>query len=67
MIIDLDTPQGNAFEIIATVARLLKGAERDDVEEVIADMKSYDFEHLLKVAERECNGTIEFTGMGYGD
>ena len=48
-VIDLDGPEGNAFYILGTARSLCKqigiGVERTD--EIIDEMKSSDYEHLI--------------------
>lgn len=46
--IDLTGPQGNAFFLLGTASNLAKQLGLDE-KEIIEDMKSSDYEHLLKV------------------
>lgn len=46
--IDLTGPQGNAFFLLGTVSNLAKQLGMDS-EEIIEEMKSGDYENLIKV------------------
>lgn len=50
--IDLTGPEGNAFNLMG-VARALCKAQGKDVDNIIARMRSGDYEHLLKVFDEE--------------
>ena len=64
MKIDVRSPMGNVFAIMGVVSQLLKEAGREDeIERVMADMRSGDYRHALEVAERETFGSIKFIGL----
>jgi hypothetical protein len=56
--IDLTGPDGNAFVLMGLAKQLVKslnelrGAEYLNEKEILADMKSEDYEHLLEVMEK---------------
>jgi len=50
--IDLTSPQGNAFFLLGTVDKLAKKLGKDG-EAIIKEMETGDYEHLLKVFDRE--------------
>jgi len=50
--VDLTGPQGNAFCLLGTAKNLSKQLDKN-WEVISNDMKSGDYEHLLKVFERE--------------
>ena len=54
IVIDLTGPQGNAFFLLATANRLAKqlGADHFQVLELLEEMKSGDYEHLIEVFDR---------------
>jgi hypothetical protein len=63
MDINIDGPDGNAYAIMGYVSRLLKECGRGaEVKSVLDEMKSGDYENLLKVAERATNGSLRFVG-----
>jgi len=49
--IDLTGPEGNAFVLMGYSKRLGKqlGFSKEEIEKILADMKSGDYEHLLEV------------------
>ena len=49
--IDLTGPQGNAFYLLGTASKLCKQLEIDDTI-VLEDMKSGDYEHLIKTFDK---------------
>jgi hypothetical protein len=51
-VIDLTSPDGNAFALIALAKRLAKQLDKDGAE-IIKEMQSGDYEHLLQVFDRE--------------
>lgn len=54
-VIDLDGPVGNAFALLELAAKYLKQLEKseDDIETILAEMKSGNYDNLLIVFERE--------------
>lgn len=49
--IDLTGPQGNAFFLLGTASKLAKQLGLDK-KEIIEDMKSSDYEHLVEVFDK---------------
>ena len=47
-VIDLDGPDGNAFVLLGIASQWAKQLDLDK-DEIIGDMKSGDYEHLLEV------------------
>ena len=64
MIIDLLGPQGNAFSVmgIAQGEMRRQGVSQDEIDEVMADAMSSDYEHLLDVVAD--NIDVEYWGRG---
>ena len=60
--IDLSGPQGNAFVLLALVRNCAKQLawEDDYLKEVLDDMKSHDYEHLLVVLNRHLGEHVDF-------
>ena len=54
IVIDLDGPDGNAFVLLGTAKRFAKQLCYDDIEidSMLADMRSSNYEHLLKVFDK---------------
>ena len=54
-VINLDGPLGNAFALLGLVAKYLKQLEKsdDDIETILAEMKSGNYDNLLIIFERE--------------
>ena len=52
--IDISGPQGNAYCIMGIIRNLLIQIDytKEQIDEVITDMKSSDYEHLLDVARK---------------
>ena len=52
--IDINGPQGNAYCIMGIIRNLLNQIDytKEQIDEVISDMKSSDYEHLLDVARK---------------
>ena len=50
-VIDLTGPQGNAFFLLGTASKLAKdlGFTQEAHDKLLVDMKSNDYEHLIKV------------------
>lgn len=52
VVIDLTGPQGNAYYLMATARRLAATFGRDE-DKILKEMSSGDYEHLIKVFDRE--------------
>jgi hypothetical protein len=55
--IDLDSPDGNAFSIMATVSRALRnaGATKEEVSQYTMDSMSGDYDNLIAVQSKWVN------------
>ena len=51
MVLDLTGPQGNAFYLLATARKLARECGIDQ-EEIYTEMKSGDYEHLVKTFDK---------------
>jgi len=53
--IDLRGPEGNAWALMGITADLLRqmGRSKENINAVLEDMRSSDYEHLLKVMDAE--------------
>ena len=53
--IDLRGPEGNAWALMGITADLLRqmGRSKENINAVLEDMKSSDYEHLLEVMDAE--------------
>ena len=62
MKIDLRGPDGNAWAIQAHVRSTLEqlGMDRSDIKAVLKNMRSSDYQHLLRVAREETGGIVDF-------
>jgi hypothetical protein len=49
IVIDLTGPQGNAFFLLGYAKKLAKQLDFEDVEGLLDDMQSSDYEHLIQV------------------
>jgi len=49
IVIDLTGPQGNAFFLLGYARKLAKQLDFEDVDGLIDDMQSSDYEHLIQV------------------
>lgn len=59
MKIDKNSPEGNAFNIMAMVARFLRARGRNnEVDSVLNEMTQADYENLCQVAERVTGNEI---------
>ena len=65
MRIDLQGPNGNVNVIMGLVCELLEAQNRtpDQIEAVMADMRSSDYQHALTVANRETYDSFEFVDL----
>ena len=59
--IDLNGPQGNAFYLIGFLSNTLKrsGLTEDVISEIIEDMKSSDYEHLIQVFDKHLGSIVD--------
>ena len=49
IVIDLTGPQGNAFFLLGYAKKLAKQLNFEDVDGLLDDMQSSDYEHLIQV------------------
>lgn len=49
--VDLTGPEGNAYNVLGLASRLSKQLELN-TEEILKDMKSSDYEHLISVFDK---------------
>ena len=49
IVIDLTGPQGNAFFLLGYARKLAKQLDFEDVDGLLDDMQSSDYEHLIQV------------------
>ena len=49
IVIDLTGPQGNAFFLLGYAKKLAKQFDFEDVDGLLDDMQSGDYEHLIQV------------------
>ena len=49
IVIDLTGPQGNAFYLLGYAKKLAKQLDFEDVDGLLEDMQSGDYEHLIQV------------------
>tara|TARA_B100001250_G_scaffold410009_1_gene435587 strand:+ start:3125 stop:3352 length:228 start_codon:yes stop_codon:yes gene_type:complete len=61
--IDLNGTQGNAYFLMGTAQRLGKQLDLD-VDSIIEDMKSSDYEHLIKVFDKHFGMIIDLVYRG---
>lgn len=60
MDIDAKKPEGNAYAIMGVVSNLLKECGRkDEIETIMSEMVSGDYNNLCDVAERVTYGSIK--------
>ena len=54
IVIDLDGPDGNAFVLLGTAKRFARQLcyDKTETDLMLADMRSSDYEHLLKVFDK---------------
>ena len=59
VILDLTSVDGNAFSIMAAVAKALRkaGASTQYIDAIRTEMITSDYDHLLQVAIREIDGS----------
>ena len=63
MEIDLNGTQGNAYFLMGTAQRLGKQLDLD-VDSIIEDMKSSDYEHLIKVFDKHFGSIVDLVYRG---
>ena len=56
--IDLNSPQGNAFYILATAGKMADRLKLNK-DEILNDMKSSDYEHLIQVFDKHFGDYID--------
>ena len=61
-IIDLDGPMGNAFALlsVAESEAMGLGIDRDDIDAILDDMKSGDYNHLLKTLNEHLGANEDY-------
>lgn len=54
IVIDIRGPQGNAYCIMGIISNTLKqaGYNQNQIDDIISDMKSSDYEHLCNIAKK---------------
>ena len=59
---NLDGPAGNAYAVMGFFSRALSlyGSTSEEIQEVMADCMSGDYEHLLDVVEEHVAATVLF-------
>ena len=69
MKIDLRGPDGNAWAIMAVVRSTLEQLCKDkaEIKDIMKDMQSSDYQHLLRVAQTSTGGIIEFCDSEEGE
>ncbi len=67
--VDLSGPEGNPFYLIGLGKKIGRQLERDwkRVNDVVNEMMSGDYQHLLDVFVREYGDFVEFTGENDGE
>jgi hypothetical protein len=55
--IDLGGPQGNAFYLLGLARKLAQQMDKD-ADAIAAEMKQSDYEHLLRVFDREFGAVV---------
>ncbi len=60
-VIDLTGPQGNAFYLLGTAKRYCGYADLSDerTEEILTELKSGDYEHLIKTFDKYFGSAID--------
>ena len=60
--INIDGPDGNAFMLLGLAKRFLKQLERssDDIDIIISEMQSGNYDNLLIVFQRELGEYVDF-------
>ena len=61
--IDLLGPQGNAYFLLGTANRLGKQLDLD-VDKILEDMKSSDYENLIKVFDKHFGSIVDLVYRG---
>lgn len=61
MTIDLTGPQGNAYFILGTADQLGRqlGLDSDDLNAIMEDMKSSDYEHLIETFDKHFGWLVD--------
>lgn len=60
IVIDLTGPQGNAFALLGAAARFGRqlGYSNEELESMLDDMKSSDYEHLIEVFDNHFGSVV---------
>ena len=60
-VIDLTGPDGNAYYILGTAMKLCKqiGIDSERTEEILTELKSGDYEHLIKTFDKYFGTAID--------
>ena len=60
IVIDLDGPDGNAFVLLGTAKRFAKQLcyENTEIDSMLKDMQSSDYEHLLEVFDKHFGDVV---------
>ena len=61
-VVDLRGPEGNAYAVMGLVKSVLKqiGYDKDHIDEVIRNMMSSDYDHLIEVADEHIGHIYTF-------
>tara|TARA_B110000967_G_scaffold2247_1_gene2419 strand:+ start:837 stop:1097 length:261 start_codon:yes stop_codon:yes gene_type:complete len=61
-IVNLDGPNGNAFVLLATADMEMQGLgiDRDEIDAILDDMKSGDYNHLLKKMDEHLGANEDY-------
>ena len=62
--IDLDSPEGNSFNIMSIAKKICKALEIDSTP-IINDMRSGDYEHLIDVFLKHFDDFVVLSREGY--
>lgn len=62
IVLDLTGPQGNAFVVLGTIRQLMRrlGYPLHKEEEVMQELMSSDYEHLIKTADEYFGDYVDF-------
>ena len=52
--VNIAGPQGNAWALMAIISKVLEAANysKEDIDKVMEDMRSSDYDHVLEVAKK---------------
>ena len=59
--IDLSGPDGNAFMLLGRASSIGKqlGMSKEEIQEILTEMKSSDYEHLIKVFDDNFGALVD--------